>query len=784
MNLDRLKDFLPAKVLAGLLLALTALDCAGQSISDFFPKAGTTGDTFIITGLGFDPNIVVRMGGGVIASRTVNSSGQITVTVPPGASTGLFSLQNPAQAQVFSPSPYTIIGPGPFITAFDPKAGSVGELVFVEGVHFGPSPTPIVRFGGALSTDVSAAADGRSFTARVPVNATNGFISVQVGALGPSNSPSMFTVIGAGPFVTGFTPASGNVGTPVFIGGVHFSNVLEVRFNGVLDLTANAPSYQQINATVPAGATTGPITVRTTAGTNTTVTNFFLPPVIQSFSPTNGRPGTNVVIRGTSLTGITLVLFNGLNASYSINSPTQITATVPSGASTGPISIANPGFGAVTSSNYFVLPTIFGTSPGFGPPGTLVNITGENLLGSTAVKFGVVNAASVIATNTASIYATVPGTAVTAPISVTTTNGSATNGANFYIPARITNFTPSNGPPNTLVTITGENFLGASALTFAGTTASFDAPTNNTTLYARVPAGIVTGPLILTTPTGTTNSQKLFYGPPLVTGFTPASGLGGTNVTIFGTNFLNVTAVRFNGLASPSFVVTNIGLIGAIVPTNAATGPISVENNAGTGTSTTNFVLNYTADLGLTVSDSPDPVQLGSDLTYTVRLTNSGPFLAKNVRLTNTLPAGVNLVSAATTLPGSLLTGPVIVASPGDLAIGASGTITIIVTPQNGGTITNFTSVRSDYVDPSLTNNNIQTTTLVEPGALLSILREPPNVRLLWSTNLTNYALQFSTTLVVQNLWSNVQTAPVVLSNQNTVVEPATGSTRYFRLKR
>ena len=50
--------------------------------------------------------------------------------------------------------------------------------------------------------------------------------------------------------------------------------------------------------------------------------------------------------------------------------------------------------------------------------------------------------------------------------------------------------------------------------------------------------------------------------------------------------------------------------------------------------------------LGVTKTDSPDPVTVGASLIYTVTVTNSGPDTATGVVVTDTLPAGATFVSA------------------------------------------------------------------------------------------------------------------------------------------
>jgi hypothetical protein len=77
-------------------------------------------------------------------------------------------------------------------------------------------------------------------------------------------------------------------------------------------------------------------------------------PTITSFSPTAGPVGTTVTITGTNLTGATSVKFNGVSATITSNTATQIVTKVPTGATTGPITVTTDNGTATSSTNFTV----------------------------------------------------------------------------------------------------------------------------------------------------------------------------------------------------------------------------------------------------------------------------------------------------------------------------------------------------------------------------------------------------------------------------------------------
>ena len=96
-------------------------------------------------------------------------------------------------------------------------------------------------------------------------------------------------------------------------------------------------------------------------------------------------------------------------------------------------------------------------------------------------------------------------------------------------------------------------------------------------------------------------------------------------------------------------------------------------------------VVSPTADLALSLFDSPDPLLLGNYLTYTITVSNGGPATATGVIAVDTLPPAVNFISASPlnsyTVAGQVVT----FTNLGNLASGAQTTVTITAQPTAAG---------------------------------------------------------------------------------------------------
>lgn len=125
-----------------------------------------------------------------------------------------------------------------------------------------------------------------------------------------------------------------------------------------------------------------------------------------------------------------------------------------------------------------------------------------------------------------------------------------------------------------------------------------------------------------------------------------------------------------------------------------------------------------TADLAISKSDSPDPVAVGSTLTYTIGVQNLGPESVKDVTVTDQLPKGVDFVSATPSTGKCTHRGRSVSCDLGPLSAAAVSyspppTVTLVVIPRHAGVISNTATVKGDLKDPVGANNKATATTTV-----------------------------------------------------------------------
>ncbi|MFF4426794.1 IPT/TIG domain-containing protein [Streptomyces sp. NPDC001549] len=318
-------------------------------------------------------------------------------------------------------------------------------------------------------------------------------------------------------------------------------------------------------------------------------------PVLTSVAPTAGPAAgnNNVVLNGSGFVGITAVMFGTKAAlGYTVNSPTQITAVVPSGTGTVAVTVKTPsGTSNSVLYTYAAQPSLTAASPSQGPSsgGTTVILTGTGLTGATAVTFGITPATSYTLNSPTQITAVTPAGTSAVPITVTTPGGTTGPVYFFYLNApTVTTVSPSQGPSSggTTVILSGADFTGATAVTFGITPATSYTVNSPTQITAVTPAGAGSVAVTVTSPGGIGNSVIYTYvTSPVLGSLAPTQGPTntGTGVTLTGSGLATTTAVHF-GAAPAAFTVLSDTTVAVTAPAGAP-GPVSLNVTTIGGTS-------------------------------------------------------------------------------------------------------------------------------------------------------------------------------------------------------
>ena len=191
--------------------------------------------------------------------------------------------------------------------------------------------------------------------------------------------------------------------------------------------------------------------------------------------------------------------------------------------------------------------------------------------------------------------------------------------------------------------------------------------------------------------------------------------------------------------------------------------------------------VNTQADLALTKSASPNPVDAGEWLAYTLVVTNQGPSRAKNVVLTDPLPANTSFSSVWPDSPTCTYAGGTVTCNLGNMDRGSSRTVTIMVrvSPDiTGGTITNNAAVHSSATDPVSGNNEASVTTNVQVHADVEAHKTGPSLvyiagHILYQIHATNKGPSRATGVVLTDTLpprtSFAHASPGCVRNGNTI---------------
>jgi uncharacterized repeat protein (TIGR01451 family) len=282
---------------------------------------------------------------------------------------------------------------------------------------------------------------------------------------------------------------------------------------------------------------------------------------------------------------------------------------------------------------------------------------------------------------------------------------------------------------NTTSAVTLNNFVAATATD----------PNKNTSHFSN--NGLNTNAIANLTITGTSSPNPVAAGGYLIYTFTVnnAGPSNATNTTVSDTlptgfSFVMATSSLGSVTQSGGTVTANLGVLNAttsatvtiqVVPSSTTSGTISntatVSANENTNTSNNTATVQTQVVPGINLSIlptySPNPATINSNVTLQFIVTNSGPATAQTVSFSDQLPSNLTFVSGSTSLGGGVSqSGGLVGAQVGPLATGASGIVSIVVTPTTSGLINNTATVSgtgAPQINPTTTSTLL--TVVVNP---------------------------------------------------------------------
>jgi len=397
-------------------------------------------------------------------------------------------------------------------------------------------------------------------TLTVPQTAVEGFVVLKT----PDGDITTKTAIGfSEPIsIVSFAPATVKAGDVLTITGDYLNLVGEVIFTdrvSVLKTAFTAQNRTTLKLVVPAAAQTGkfavsnaaadPIIVYSASNLNVTL------PAFATISPNPVKAGSELTITGTNLDLVQAITLGGNKTvtTFVSKTATQIVITVPVDTHDGVVTLT-PASGVnvvSTAELVMVIPTV-SVTPTTLKNGENITVTGTNLDLVSEVVFGGNKTGTIQAGGTETqIVVKVPDDAVTGVVTFNTKAAKSVTGPTItMIDPVITSIAPTEGKPNTSVTITGTNLDLVASATFTGNINGSITSQSLTELVVTIPVGAKTGPITLTAKNGATVASASFTvltNLPTFTSFSETKGTPGKILTLNGTNMLLIKELVFPG---------------------------------------------------------------------------------------------------------------------------------------------------------------------------------------------------------------------------------------------
>ncbi len=622
-----------------------------------------------------------------------------------------------------------------------PGAGGGGGVVFTSSAPAG--------------ANVSGGAPGWTTLADDAYGATSGLPGVFVSGSPVQGNPGAQS----GAYCASADIAVTNSGTPnPVVPGNNITYTQTVINNGPVDgidatMTEVVPANTMFQSIVisGSGAAGWSCTPPALGGTGViTCTNADIP------AGASGSATFTVVVNVNPGTANGTQIADTISATSDTNDPTPANnsatvLTIVGAANTANLAVTNVGTPnpVVQGNNITYTVTVTNNGPGTASNVTMSEVTPTN---TTFVSDAYASGTSGWTCSPTQISCTISSLAVGASTTFTVVvkvGAAVASGTTITDTASVSSTTidpnPSNNfaTVNTTVAASGQADL---ALTKVGTPNPVLAGNNITYTIVVTNNGPAAASTVTMTDTLPANTTVVSITPPgTPTGWICPGAVGGTqtctNATLAsGTTSTFTLVLKVNAGTAPNTAITNSATVSSLTTSD----PTNANNSAST---TSNVASPTQSDVSIIKTASPEPVDQGTNLTYTLQVTNNGPAVATGVTVTDALPSQVSYQSvsipASQGVCGYTSANTTVTCNLLNMNVGALVIITINVTANSFSSSTlssNTATVTTTTSDPNSTNNSstaistIQAPTAVELSSFRAFTRTGGGVLLEWKT--------------------------------------------------
>jgi len=627
------------------------------TISGISPLGGSVNGVDVVTidganfGTSPDPLPTVKFGTQDATGITRINNTQITAISPANTAGNYIIYASNLYGIGQSPIPYLYADP-PTITSFDPLGGPAtgGTPVTITGTNFGSVgfPSPTITFDGtgvspSSYTDTQIIVNSPSHIADYATILVSSFSGAVI------SDPYLYA---DPPTITTFTPQLGpfSGGTLVTIDGANFGptgfQMPTVKFGGTAATSIFRNSETRIIAASPPISQSSiplntikdaSIYISSFSGTGLSGTDFgyYKTPKITSIDPTDGpiSGGIPLEIKGENFISISTVTIGGVSlgpTGFSYTNPSTINAiTPPNTTGLKSVIVNNETLQSNTNVRYNYLPSvpeITDIDPAFGPTfgGETIIITGTNFTNVLSLIIGGYYPQSITVVDGTTITAITPaGNPGNQLVVLSTGNGSVSYPFEYISP--IATVSPSYGPDagGTPLTITGTYLVDVIDISINSTSIEFYYDPLLDTITIITPANTAGSvSIVLTWPNSIILYAIFTYtASPTIINVSPLSGifLGGTSITITGTNFIDIlgfplTVTIGGNQVTPIDIDPITGIVTCNTPANTV-GAKTLELTTAGGTAFATFT--YIGPTITNVYPSRGPTIGGTFITIT-----------------------------------------------------------------------------------------------------------------------------------------------------------------------